>query len=1245
MRTGQSASSDLVVRLFGDDKKSTYHGRYTFPAREGRIVEATSSYVLLKVRDLDQEMPVTLKVYDLREVQGDARELARSMWQSEVRALMQLVPYQWKRPGLVRFVEGDWDEPTDTLFVAWENAYRYTLADLLQDEAVEASDLQYLPTRVDMFVLLVEALYELHAHGIIHRELTPRAVCVWDDRTPRVALTHFGMSIFLNSFLWAPTPDAFNGGGIPTTTLGYSAPERLAFLSSDTADIVQAGEDYRQDIFSLGLIMTEWLTEPFDAGTFHRFLFLPDSQPYNQYDHLDWVLEEVYPRVDRTALSNDREAESRLKDLLRRMVAFDPGDRFTTAGQLVRATRDVQALFRQRSYRKLCEKPFKLVFAPRSCAEHLDLSSPREYKRAELDRNEQIRTISDELQADLDHGPIRVGADDDKRWGRDPAGKERWLLRGHHHLYRLETFRSRADGNVECPWLAYLFQVVRGAASLEKLTVVPFEKLVVLPLEDARRPANRGRDPGDTGRWDELLEHLRRAQDEPWQHPSSQDDVVMAAFEEALAVQEAAPDANTYAVDLVSLDQPDGPLGTSVAEFRSAPARDEAFVEGHPYIRLFESTTARRLGFESWCRGLRDGARVQLAAMSEQLRFRRVRVDGVIEHADPVTGVVRVQLPPGSAVCPSQGFVRVADESEDTLRRQRRALGRMEGDAYRLELLSEPGLVNVSVPVGELDWRTPLEPDSNKRKALEACLKAYPAFFLQGPPGTGKTATATEIIAQVMAANRASRVLVSAQANEALDNLMENVLDNLPHKGDYLFLRVRSGTYEPKRDDIRARQPLPAIQAFCDRATNKGRGYLRYLEQQQPDVAEKVRPIIDSWHRLLGQRHSDLERIIYRSANLVFATCLGADQLDRHGVTIFDWAVVEEAARAHPTELLIPLLKAQRWILIGDHLQLQPFKAEVFGAAFKKGIQQRLQDRQEQADADQRAIEPYPTLTEQSDRYLALFSHMFQEAALAQRATLTAVYRMHPSICELIDRLFYRPGDDGQRLLEPALPAEERTHPYRADWAGTDWLASKAVVWLDTSQHRGRRERLRGEGETSCENPLEAEIVDRLLRRLADQDSSLDVLLLSVYRRQRERLSGIAESHPQARALTVIASQGKEADVVIVSLARSNTEEVPGRSIGQIRDDYYLNVALSRAKRLLIVVGDAEHFAGFGAEAGKLNKLLGLLRAWPDPRTAATVGLHQPLDLVPAEWFPPQDEGLNAATQEPTDTLPVEDTA
>ncbi len=665
MRTGQSASSDLVVRLFGDEKKSTYHGRYTFPAREGRIVEATSSYVLLKVRDLDQEMPVTLKVYDLREVQGDARELARSMWQSEVRALMQLVPYQWKRPGLVRFVEGDWDEPTDTLFVAWENAYRYTLADLLQDEAV---------------------------------------------------------------------------GGVPTTTLGYSAPERLAFLSSDTADIVQAGEDYRQDIFSLGLIMTEWLTEPFDAGTFHRFLFLPDSQPYNQYDHLDWVLEEVYPRVDRTALSNDREAESRLKDLLRRMVAFDPGDRFTTAGQLVRANRDVQALFRQRSYRKLCERPFKLVFAPRSCAEHLDLSSPREYKRAELDRNEQIRTISDELQADLDHGPIRVGADDDKRWGRDPAGKERWLLRGHHHLYRLETFRSRADGNVECPWLAYLFQVVRGAASLEKLTVVPFEKLVVLPLEDARRPANRGRDPGDTGRWDELLEHLRRAQDEPWQHPSSQDDVVMAAFEEALAVQEAAPDANTYAVDLASLDQPDGPLGTSVAEFRSAPARDEAFVEGHPYIRLFESTTARRLGFESWCRGLRDGARVQLAAMSEQLRFRRVRVDGVIEHADPVTGVVRVQLPPGSAVCPSQGFVRVADESEDTLRRQRRALGRMEGDAYRLELLSEPGLVNVSVPVGELDWRTPLEPDSNKRKALQACLKAYPAFFLQGPPGTGKTA-------------------------------------------------------------------------------------------------------------------------------------------------------------------------------------------------------------------------------------------------------------------------------------------------------------------------------------------------------------------------------------------------------------------------------------------------------------------------------------------------------------------------
>lgn len=167
-------------------------------------------------------MPVTLKIYDFSETAEEARELIATMWQSEVRVLTQLIPYRWRRPGLVHFVEGDRDAATDTYFVTWENAYRTTLADLLREPRLVPPHLEEVGARVELMLMLmlIEALFELHSHGIIHREISPDAICVWTERPGRAALTQFGMSVFLNNFLWADAPDRFGMSGAPRHAIG-----------------------------------------------------------------------------------------------------------------------------------------------------------------------------------------------------------------------------------------------------------------------------------------------------------------------------------------------------------------------------------------------------------------------------------------------------------------------------------------------------------------------------------------------------------------------------------------------------------------------------------------------------------------------------------------------------------------------------------------------------------------------------------------------------------------------------------------------------------------------------------------------------------------------------------------------------------------------------------------------------------------------------------------------------------------
>jgi superfamily I DNA and/or RNA helicase len=132
----------------------------------------------------------------------------------------------------------------------------------------------------------------------------------------------------------------------------------------------------------------------------------------------------------------------------------------------------------------------------------------------------------------------------------------------------------------------------------------------------------------------------------------------------------------------------------------------------------------------------------------------------------------------------------------------------------------------------------------------------------------------------------------------------------------------------------------------------------------------------------------------------------------------------------------------------------------------------------------------------------------------------------------------------------------------------------------------------------------------------------MSFMLLSLYKMQQARLADLAAERENTRALTIMGAQGKQADVVILSLVRSNTDEAPGVALGSIRRDRDLNVALSRARRLLVLVGDLSHFERFGDRSGRIADLITVFRESPteqDSRGAAIA----PLDgLVEPGWLP-----------------------
>lgn len=415
--------------------------------------------------------------------------------------------------------------------------------------------------------------------------------------------------------------------------------------------------------------------------------------------------------------------------------------------------------------------------------------------------------------------------------------------------------------------------------------------------------------------------------------------------------------------------------------------------------------------------------------------------------------------------------------------------------------------------------------NASQEKAVNEVLWAKDVAVVHGPPGTGKTTTLVEAIFETL--RRESQVLVCAQSNMAVDWISEKLVDrgiNVLRIGNPTRVndKMLSFTYERR---FEAHPDYPQLWSI--------RKAIRELRQQRKHA--------DSWHQKMDRlksRATELElRIrssLFGEARVIASTLTGAANRVLEGEK-YSTLFIDEAAQALEAACWIAIRKAGRVILAGDHCQLPPTVKSIM--ALKGGLGKTLMER----------------IVENKPETVTL---------------LKMQYRMNEQIMKFSSEWFYHgmvesaPTVSHRGILDYDIP----------------------MMWIDTAECDGKEEFV---GENfgrinRAEAELTLQTLQQYLEKIGKQrilEESIDVGIISPYRAQvqllRKELRKREFFRPYRHLLTVNTVdgfQGQERDIILISLVRSND----GGDIGFLRDLRRMNVAITRARMKLIILGSFE---------------------------------------------------------------------
>ena len=507
---------------------------------------------------------------------------------------------------------------------------------------------------------------------------------------------------------------------------------------------------------------------------------------------------------------------------------------------------------------------------------------------------------------------------------------------------------------------------------------------------------------------------------------------------------------------------------------------------------------------------------------------------GVISRLGDRLVEVALQRAPEEGFPP--GTFQLALAADDIARqRMQRALGQVTGAQgsrtaeLRAVLLGEEAgrFDSERLPAGWEAHTTHL--NAAQRAAVGHALSAEDVAVIHGPPGTGKTTTVCALMAAAVSGG--ARILACAPSNLAVDNLAEQLLAagvSLVRIGHPVRVLASLQAYTL---DALVEQQDEYRQAKALRKEAFGlRGQADRFRRSRPAPGEKqalrreASSMLDEARLLEAQA---VARVLDRAA-VVLSTLTAIDSAVL-GQRRFDLGVIDEAGQSTEPATWVPVPRVDRLVLAGDHQQLPP--TVISTQAAREGFGVSLLER--------------------------LMGH--EGGRLARR--LDVQYRMHAQIMTFSNREFY----------EDSLIAADSVATHRlVDLPGVADLplTTAPVTYIDTAG--ASYDEMVGGESASRSNPQEAALAARLVGELLAAGVAADAIgVITPYSAQvallRELLADAVEIN------SVDGFQGREKEAIVISLVRSNWEG----QVGFLAETRRMNVALTRARRALIVIGDS----------------------------------------------------------------------
>lgn len=549
----------------------------------------------------------------------------------------------------------------------------------------------------------------------------------------------------------------------------------------------------------------------------------------------------------------------------------------------------------------------------------------------------------------------------------------------------------------------------------------------------------------------------------------------------------------------------------------------------------------------------------------------------------------------------------------------------------------------------------PLVYSYNQKRAILNALRCSPLSVIQGPPGTGKTTVITEIVFQILAQKPEAKILITSQTNNAVDQVLENLLKN-----EIPILRL-SGITKPRIQSIRKHTLDRKLEGWKQQVRETAEKifkkeeakFLKSLKGKNPfavsiteiifkqsdwkKAKQKIENIVRRYqnlnqlHNLPNDRESAIKIIeqvlqidlssflklydlhrdwivtissldeksainqkLVDSIRVIGATCnhIAAKKYAKYNFE-FDYVIMDESGKATTAEALVPIITGKNLIFVGDHRQLRPMLTS------SREVENWLREKFKKEAGE----------LENWDDYFnrpSLFEQVITNINDDYKTQLTECRRSSADQVKLTSKCFYEP--EGDEKIEPVNRDKSAEHnlPLAID---------SSIFFIDIgSDYKNEKDE-----NSSSFNKESAAIIPKILELLNKyekvKDYSFGVITgyTAQFRKLKKQIDQIRfqgkinnicrwNKHEEKLIVSVIDRfQGLERDIIVVDLVKSGA----GLDLGFLEVPNRINVALSRQKRLLIIVGDY-----YGIINAKTRRLKGEKAA-----------LQRYLELLKKEWI------------------------